>query len=309
MLLACLALGALAAAGAALVWRRGAVDRPLGEVAETASRLARGSLEARVSPEAAAKLGGLGGTVNLLAERFQHDMDELRRLEDARREFVANVSHELRTPLAAIRAYAETLSSGGIDDAENRLGFVREIESAAERMTNLVDDLLSLAALESGRTAPSFEPLALGKVAAEAAAALMPLAARKSVVLRVEPFHGLPAVRADREMIKRVLLNLLDNAVKYSADRGLVRVSASATEGRVTVAVADDGPGIPPEAQPRLFERFYRVDKARSRELGGTGLGLAIVKHIVEVHGGSVSVESEPGRGSVFRFTLPALPS
>ncbi|MBI3296935.1 MAG: hypothetical protein HYZ75_02135 [Elusimicrobia bacterium] len=231
---------------------------------------------------------------------------ELKRLEEARREFVANVSHELRTPLASIKAYAETLSMGGLDDAANRAGFVREIEAAADRMAHLVDDLLSLAALESGRRPPVFEPLTLGTLAAEVAASLMPLAARKSIVLRVEPFHGVPQVRADRELLKRVLTNLLDNAIKYTGERGLVRLGAESEGDRVSVWVADDGPGIPPEALPRVFERFYRVDKARSRELGGTGLGLSIVKHIVEAHGGSVSAESVVGTGSTFRVTLPA---
>lgn len=299
--------GAALAMAAAAMWKRRAIDAPLEETAAAAERLARGSLDARVSPEAAARLGGLGTTVNLLAERFQHDVAELGRLEEARREFVANVSHELRTPLAVIKAYSETLSSGGLEDSANRAGFVHEIEAAAERMSNLVDDLLSLAALDSGRHPPAFEPLTLGTIAAEVAASLMPLAARKAIVLRVEPFHDMPAVRADREMLKRVLSNLVDNAIKYSGERGLVRVGASSEAGRVTVWVADDGPGIPLEALPRVFERFYRVDKARSRELGGTGLGLSIVKHIVEVHGGTVSAESRLGEGSTFRFTLPAI--
>lgn len=300
--------GALLAGIAALLWKRRAVDLPLAEVAAAAERLAGGALDARVSPDAASRLKGLGTTINLLAERVQHDVAELSRLEEARRELVANVSHELRTPLAAIKAYAETLSSGALEDGANRGEFVREIEAAADRMTNLVEDLLSLAALESGRRPPVFEALSLGALVAEVTASLIPLAARKAIVLRVEPFHDVPPVRADRDMIKRVLTNLIDNAIKYTGERGLVRVGASAEAGRVGVWVSDDGPGIPPEALPRVFERFFRVDKARSRELGGTGLGLSIVKHIIEVHGGTVSAESRLGEGSTFRVTLPGIP-
>ncbi|MBI5596043.1 MAG: hypothetical protein HY928_08140 [Elusimicrobia bacterium] len=236
---------------------------------------------------------------------LEREIGELKRLSEVRREFVANVSHELRTPLASIKAYAETLSQGALEDAENRAGFVAEIEAAADRMANLVDDLLNLAALESGRRPPVFAPLALGKAAAEVVAVLMPLAGRKSVVLRLEPFHDIPPVRADREMVKRVFVNLIENAIKYSGDRGVVRVGAEASGDMVTAWVSDNGPGIPAESLPRLFERFYRVDKARSRELGGTGLGLAIVKHIVDVHGGTASAESVVGEGSTFRFTLP----
>jgi two-component system phosphate regulon sensor histidine kinase PhoR len=137
-------------------------------------------------------------------------------------------------------------------------------------------------------------------------ASLKPLAGRKELGLRLEPFHDVPAVRGDRGQLKQVFTNLLDNAIKFTPEQGVVRISATCADGRVTVSVQDTGIGIPAEDLPRIFERFYRVDKARSRELGGTGLGLAIVKHIVEAHGGSVAVESRLGEGSTFRFTIPA---
>jgi len=232
-------------------------------------------------------------------------VEELRRLEQVRKEFVANVSHELRTPLATIKAYAETLREGALEDGEHRGEFVQEIERNADRMTRLVDDLLTLSALESGSMSPAFEPVDLMDVAKEVVAGMMPLAQKRQAIIRVEPFQGIPQVRADKSQLKQVFTNLLDNAVKYAGEKGIIQVSACLQDGRPTVSVRDNGCGIPSEDLPRLFERFYRVDKNRSREFGGTGLGLAIVKHIIEVHGGSVSVSSEPGAGSVFSFTLP----
>ncbi len=287
------------------LWMRRFWLRPLAEISETAERLARGEHAARAGPRGGS-LGRLASSINLLAERFQHDIRELKRLESLRKEFVANASHELRTPLASIKAFAETLGSGAVEEPSQRLEFAREIESNAERMSRLVDELLDLSALESGRMPPNFEPLSLMRVAAEAAASLKPLASKKRTVLRVEPFHNIPNVRADRGQMRQVFINLIDNAVKFSPEKATVLVSAAAQNGTVTVSVQDNGPGIPAQDLPRLFERFYRVDKARARELGGAGLGLAIVKHIVEGHGGCVSVDSEPGQGSSFRFSLPA---
>lgn len=300
------AAGAAVAAAAAYALYRLRVLSPLRDISRTAQDLAAGRHEARVERLAPGFLGRLGATMNLLAERFQHDIGELKRLEQTRREFVANASHELRTPLASIKAYAETLAAGGVPPEEAK-DFLREIESNSERMAKLVDDLLDLSALESGRMPPAYEPLALGPVAAKAAAGLQALAARKRIVLRVGPFHDLPPVRADRGQIKQVLVNLLDNAIKYTPENGLVRLEGRLEHGSVSVTVEDDGIGIPAEDLPRVFERFYRVDKARSRDMGGTGLGLSIVKHIVEAHGGTVAVQSEPGRGSRFTFRLPAL--
>lgn len=300
------ATGAAAAAAAGFALYRTRVHAPMLDISRIAQDLAAGRHEARVVRRAPGFLGRLGATMNLLAERFQHDIAELKRLEQTRREFVANASHELRTPLASIKAYAETLSSGGVPPEEAK-DFIREIEANAERMAKLVDDLLDLSALESGRMPPDYEPLFLGPIAAKAAAGLKALAARKRIVLRVGPFHDLPSVRADRGQIKQVLVNLLDNAIKYTPENGLVRLEARFENGLVSVWVEDNGIGIPPEDLPRVFERFYRVDKARSRDMGGTGLGLSIVKHIIEAHGGTVAADSEPGRGSRFSFTLPAL--
>lgn len=303
MILAAL-LGAAAALAACAVWYRRSVAAPLAQVADVAERLARGEHGARVGLPPATRIGRLGTTINLLAERFQHDLAELRRLEQVRHEFVSNVSHELRTPLASIKVFAETLAQP-VEDAAERAEFVREIEQNADRMARLVEDLLSLSALEAGKQPPAFEKVPLTEIVARVVATVKPLAAKRGVALRVEPFHDIPDVLADRSQLRRVLTNLLDNAVKYSNEKGVVRLSAERAAGFVRVAVADNGCGIPEKDLPRVFERFYRVDKARSREQGGTGLGLSIVKHLVEQHGGEVSVESGLNRGSTFRFTLP----
>jgi two-component system phosphate regulon sensor histidine kinase PhoR len=299
---ACLLAALAAGAGLWALSRR----RRLIRIAETVARLAAGDWDARVGPLGGGGIGRLARSLDALADKVREDIAQLRRSEAARKDFTANVSHELRTPLSAIRAFAETLREGAADDAEHRGEFLQEIESNADRMTRLVDDLLVLSALDSGTRAPASESVDLMRVATEVTATLKPLAGRKELALRLEPFRDIPPVRGDRGQLKQVLTNLLDNAIKYTPEKGLVRVSAACAEGRVTVSVEDTGPGIPAEEQPRIFERFYRVDKARSREMGGTGLGLAIVKHIVEAHGGGVAVESRPGAGSAFRFSLPA---
>jgi two-component system phosphate regulon sensor histidine kinase PhoR len=223
-----------------------------------------------------------------------------------RRDFVANVSHELRTPLASIKGYAETLRSGAVDDKENRLDFLRTIEEHADHLTKLVDDLLDLSAIESGHRAPRLVPTDLALMLAESVRAFAPPAEERKVGLEFLPSPGLPRASVDPDQLRQILANLLDNALKYTEPGGRVTVSAEPWEGGVRVTVQDTGVGIPAEHLPRLFERFYRVDKARAREAGGTGLGLSIVKHLVEAHGGEVSVESKRPGGSSFRFTLPA---
>ncbi len=234
-----------------------------------------------------------------------HDITRLRLLEQMRKDFVANVSHELRTPLSSIKGFAETLLAGGLNDEKNRAGFVKSIEDQADRMTRLVENLLQLSAIESGRHPPHFEPLSLGEIVQDVWRGLKPLADRKKASFVVELDEGLPKVSADRGQLRQVLTNLVENAVKFSQEGGQVRVAAKVESGTLLVSITDSGPGIPEKDLPRVFERFYRVDKARSREMGGTGLGLAIVKHIIEAHHGSVGVESAEGQGSTFRFTLP----
>src|SRR5439155_3615141 len=235
-----------------------------------------------------------------------HDLTEIETLNRVRQDFVANVSHELRTPLTSMRGYAETLLEGGLEDLEHREGFVRVIRDQALRLEALISDLLSLAELERPEARLHWEAFDLREAAERQVAAFRAHAQRSGLALEIAP--GPPEqVRADRARLDQVLANLIDNAVKYT-ERGRVTVALGSDAGHVWCEVSDTGPGIPPEDQSRIFERFYRVDKARAREKGGTGLGLSIVKHIAALHHGEVTVRSALGRGSVFRFEIPRAP-
>jgi two-component system, OmpR family, phosphate regulon sensor histidine kinase PhoR len=248
--------------------------------------------------------GGLGGAILVL-----HDVTRVRRLESMRADFVANVSHELRTPLTAIRGYAETLLGGALDDRARALQFLQVIERHSERLSRLIEDLLTLSDLELGRTELHPEPFELAGIVEGVLEVLQPKAEGKGIDLRMDVPESLPAVLVDRDQIEQVLINLIDNAIKYTPAGGRVRVSAAARDsedrGAVEIRVVDSGIGIPEKDIPRLTERFFRVDRARSRELGGTGLGLAIVKHIVQAHGGSLAIESRPQHGTTVRVGLP----
>lgn len=235
-----------------------------------------------------------------------HDVTRLKELENTRREFVANVSHELRTPLALIKGYVETLIDGARNDPGVSLRFLQTIEKHANRLTFLIEDLLTVSQLESGQVVMNrqwgeLQPL-VNRVVEDFAAR----AAGRDVQL-INAVPARLAIRADFDRLQQVLFNLVDNAIKYGRPNGRVTVGAEtdATARRVRLWVADDGPGIPREALERVFERFFRVDTARSREQGGTGLGLSIVKHIIQAHGGEVRAESEPGKGAIFRVFLP----
>jgi two-component system phosphate regulon sensor histidine kinase PhoR len=232
-----------------------------------------------------------------------HDLSESEAVQRMRQDFVANVSHELRTPLTTLRGYAETLLEGGLDDAGHREEFVRSMRDGALRLQALVEDLLALAELERPDAALRREPLDLRALAAEHVDHVRGAAERAGLELVLEP--GPPVnLSGDRVRLAQVLANLLDNAVKYT-ERGSVRVTLGVANGRAWCEVGDTGPGIPARDLPRVFERFYRVDKARSREKGGTGLGLSIVKHALAQHGGEVSVVSRVGVGTTFRFEVP----
>lgn len=236
-----------------------------------------------------------------------HDITELERLERVRKDFVANVSHELRTPLAAIRGYAETLLDGALEDPAHNRRFLEIIRANAIRLTNIASDLLALSEMEQDRAEPEPAEAVDMQAVVEAALRTVESAARVRGV-RVE-ISGAPGlrVRGQRYRLEQALVNLMDNAVKFSREGGAVRVESRLTPaGAVEIRVSDEGIGIPSEELPRIFERFYRVDKARSRDAGGTGLGLSIVKHIAEAFGGTVRVESELGQGSAFTLTFPA---
>ena len=236
-----------------------------------------------------------------------HDVTRLRELEAVRQDFVANVSHELRTPLSLIKSTAETLLDGAKDDPAVATRFLEIIDKHANRLALLIDDLLLLARLDAGRVEMKFEAWALREGAQDSLDDFGIMARARGVTLENAVPAGLVA-RADPERLRQVLSNLIDNAIKYGRPEGRVTIGGRPLdENRVELTVRDDGPGIPPEAKERVFERFYRVDKARAREQGGTGLGLAIVKNVMQAHGGEVRVESAPGAGTTFFLTLPAM--
>lgn len=245
-----------------------------------------------------------------------HDITELRRLEKIRKDFVANVSHELRTPLTSIKGYVEALLDGGKDDPDTNAQFLNIILKQSDRLNLILEDLLQLSKIESGQVQFKQEPLDIGSVIERTLATLKPLADKKRHRLQAQIATDLPLITGDQERLVQVLTNLVDNAIKYTPDGGAVTIAARRvpiSKGKaeapptvIELSVADTGIGIPEGDRPRVFERFYRVDKARSRELGGTGLGLAIVKHIVEGHGGQVWVEGNAPSGSRFVVTLPA---
>jgi two-component system phosphate regulon sensor histidine kinase PhoR len=237
-----------------------------------------------------------------------HDVTERHRVERLRRDFVANASHELRTPLTSIRGFVEALEDGAMAEPPTARRFLEKIRRHADRMAALVSDLLELSRLEAGERPPQWETLRPADAVEEVVASLAELARGREVAIRVDA-KGAPPVVADRDRLHRILENLLENAVKYTPAGGHAAVTARAGgAGSVVFEVSDDGPGIPAEHLPRIFERFYRVDKARSRDLGGTGLGLSIVKHLAEGMEASIAVHSEPGRGTRFTVQIPARP-
>lgn len=236
-----------------------------------------------------------------------HDVSDLRRLERVRQEFVANVSHELKTPLASIKAYTETLIDWALHDETVNIKFLKRIEEQAERLNQLILDLLSLARLESGQEVYQHGPLVPTPVISDCVDHHRAVAESKSQTLTLDlgSVDGDTYVLADEEAVRQICDNLIDNAIKYTPEGGSVRVSCRLEGDAVVVDVADSGIGIPRDDLPRVFERFYRVDKARSREMGGTGLGLSIVKHLVQSIGGQISVDSRVGVGSTFTVHFP----
>ena len=236
------------------------------------------------------------------------DITRLERLERVRQEFLSNVSHELRTPLTAIRTYVETLADGAIDDAAHNRRFLSVIDRNAARMHGLIDDILELSAIEAGKVAVEPAAVALRPLVGEVVTTLAARAGERRVELRNEVPEDV-IVRADARRLEQMLTNLADNAVKFNREGGSVVIAHARAGGRDQITVSDTGEGIPPEHIHRIFERFYRVDRARARALGGTGLGLAIVKHLARAHGGEVAVQSALGRGSSFTIELPCLRS
>ena len=234
-----------------------------------------------------------------------HDVTEQQKLDDSRREFVANVSHELRTPLTNVRGYAETLMSADDIDRETQVRFLSVISSEADRMTRIVKDLLTLTRLDYNRMEMKMEPMDLLSIGKKAVQAMEMEAKNRGLTLTDLLPDALPGTVGDAERIQQVVVNILTNAIKYNKPNGSITVTGGEEAGRVFLRAEDTGIGVPKADLPRLFERFYRVDKARSRESGGTGLGLAIARQIAETHGGSITFDSEYGKGSVVTLWLP----
>jgi two-component system phosphate regulon sensor histidine kinase PhoR len=279
------------------------IQRALGTSESMRSEVTVGSVRTRSFAVAAAPVranGTVSGAVLVL-----HDISELRRLERARRDFVANVSHEFRTPLTAIQGFADTLLGGALEDRDNCRRFLEIIRENAVRLGRLTEDLLKLSQIEAGKLQLEFRPFAAQTILAECLETARLKAQHKKLILELESEPDLPEIRGDAGSVQEVIQNLLDNAVRYSHPEGRITVRARRQGEEVVISVSDTGIGIPQADQERIFERFYRADAARSRESGGTGLGLSISKHLVEAHGGRIRVESEVGRGSTFSVILP----
>lgn len=290
------------------------VSRRLASIINYAGKLAEGRFDERMKNPGGDELGILEHKLNDTGEKLQHTVEQLQRehlelekVERVRKDFVINVSHELRTPLASIQGYTETLLDGALNDPKNNVKFLSIIRANAERLGRLTADLLTLSRIELKTQRFQFASYYANALVEQALDSLRPLADRKNITLRREPAPEGAEVFCDSEAVHQVLSNLLDNAIKYTPEGGqiTVGVSTSGKPGFFELWVTDTGSGIPEEDLPRLFERFYRVDKARSRELGGTGLGLAIVKHLARAMGGEAGVRSRLGEGSTFWFTLP----
>jgi two-component system phosphate regulon sensor histidine kinase PhoR len=294
------------------------VSSKLGSIIDYAGKLAEGNFDAQLKNCGRDELGLLGQKLtetgkklSKMKETLQREHQELERVERIRKDFVINVSHELRTPLASIQGYTETLLDGALYEPDTNVRFLNIIRQNAERLTNLASDLLTLSRIELKTQKFQFASYYVNDLLNDCVDSVRPMADKKHLKLVVEPAPDGTEVFCDSKAVHQLLGNLLDNAIKYTPEHDQIFVSASGpkpdADGNefVEFAVRDTGIGIPPDELPRLFERFYRVDKARSRELGGTGLGLAIVKHLAKSHGGDVGVTSEIGKGARFFFTLP----
>jgi two-component system phosphate regulon sensor histidine kinase PhoR len=283
-----------------------AVRQVLGGESRVQSEIVTGTLRQHffAITVASVRAGDTIGAVVVL-----HDITELRKLERVRRDFVANVSHEFRTPLTAIQGFSETLLAGAIDDPQNRTRFLEIILEHSRRLARLTEDLLMLSKMDAERLELEIRRLSVSQLIESCLETAQRRAAEKDLRISVNAPERLPDIAGDRRRLAEVLQNLLDNAIQYTLPGGQIVLSAATVGEEVVLTVSDTGIGIPQADQPRIFERFYRVDVARSREAGGTGLGLAIAKHLVEIHGGRLWVESEIGQGSRFHFSVPLFDS
>lgn len=279
---------------------------PIQDLTRAAERVAAGDFSQKPQSSARDEIGVLTRTFNDMASQLEDTLDNLRRSEQMRREFVANVSHELRTPITSIRSYAETLQeSCGSIPPETEQNFLKVIVGESDRMTAIVSDLLTLSRFDAGSYTFTFEEFSFENSLCEVYNATLLEAKKHHHVFTFECKGALPSIRGDRARLEQVLINMVSNAIKYTPDGGRIRMTAGCEDDMVWASVQDNGIGIPKDDVPRVFERFYRVDKARSRESGGTGLGLSIAQEIVARHDGRLSLQSRQGKGTTITVELP----
>jgi two-component system, OmpR family, phosphate regulon sensor histidine kinase PhoR len=280
---------------------------PLQRIADITQAIGEGAVSGRVEvgESAASEVRVVATAINALARKAAGDIADMRRLERVRSEFIGNVSHELRTPIFSVQGYLETLMDGAIDDPEVSAQFLDKAYQNALRLNTLLTDLIEISRIESGELQFSFRSFSISDLLRELVRTMEIRATKRNVALVLDIPDGKDVrVYADKDRLTQVMTNLIDNAIKYNREGGTVTVSVEGNKGTATVAVQDTGIGIPEEHLARIFERFYRVDRDRSRAVGGTGLGLAIVKHILEAHHAPISIKSEPNVGTTISFTL-----
>ena len=281
------------------------ITLPVRQMKVTAERIAKGDFSRRVRVKSKDEFGELARSLNTMADELQQKMENLKKMDSMRTDFVANVSHELKTPLTLIKGYIETLEDKAMDDREESGKFLSIIKEHTDRLGHIIDDLLSLSELELSKDCLCKTEFDLKELIDEISLGFERAVTERSQTLTVSSQGADLRIKADRDKVEQVFVNLIDNAIKYTKESGRIEVSLLGQDRAVSVIVRDNGIGIPKKHLGRVFERFYRVDKARSRQLGGTGLGLGIAKHIVLVHNGNITIESELNRGTKVSVTLP----
>jgi two-component system phosphate regulon sensor histidine kinase PhoR len=281
------------------------ISKPMVQIAKSVEQIRSGNLDTRIEIDTRDEIGSVALAVNELVEKLKTDIAEVKKLQKVRSEFLGNVSHELRTPIFAIQGFIETLLNGAVDDPSVNKAFLEKTKANADRLNALLEDLINISQIESGEMKMSFRYFNVNEFLETVVKDFQEFGKQRNIsVSGAFSTASDVEVLGDRDRLRQALNNLIDNAIKYSAPGSRVVVSSDETGGTVRITVADTGVGIAAEHLSRIFERFYRVDKDRSREVGGTGLGLAIVKHIIEAHGSSIEVKSDVGKGSTFSFLL-----
>ncbi len=280
------------------------IASPIEEITTAVREIKEGNLDRRISIRSDDEIGRLAAHMNEMAETLKADIDQLKRLERVRSEFLGNVSHELRTPIFSLKGFLETLLEGALDDRNVNRTFVERAYHHANRLDALLADLIEISRIESGEMKMSFRYFPVDEFLQRVAEEFEGIASRHNQHLVIENNAGGISVFGDKERLRQAMANIVDNALKYSGNGATITLRAESVDGKVRITIRDTGPGIAEVHLPRIFERFYRVDRDRSREVGGTGLGLAIVKHIIEAHGSRVCVLSELGKGTAFWFDL-----